>query len=47
MFADVNVIHQGVTGFTRHGLATEDGQHFDFDLIACATGFQISYVPPL
>lgn len=44
---DVTFVHQGVAKFTQRGLETNDGSEYEFDLIACATGFRISYVPPL
>ncbi|EXM21472.1 hypothetical protein RAB80_010040 [Fusarium oxysporum f. sp. vasinfectum] len=41
----VKVIFEGVSRFTATGLVTSEGKEFDFDLIACATGFDISYTP--
>ncbi|KAF5692407.1 monooxygenase [Fusarium denticulatum] len=41
----VKVIFEGVSKFTPTGLVTSEGKEFDFDLIACATGFGISYTP--
>jgi cation diffusion facilitator CzcD-associated flavoprotein CzcO len=41
----VNVIHGSIKRFTPTGLETDSNQAFDFDLIACATGFEVSYVP--
>ncbi|KAF4343941.1 hypothetical protein FBEOM_2098 [Fusarium beomiforme] len=41
----VNVVFEGVSRFTPNGLVTSEGKEFDFDLIACATGFDISYTP--
>ncbi|EXL38935.1 hypothetical protein FOCG_18434 [Fusarium oxysporum f. sp. radicis-lycopersici 26381] len=43
----VKVIFEGVSRFTATGLVTSEGKEFDFDLIACATGFDISYTPHL
>ncbi|KLO83440.1 Uncharacterized protein Y057_1089 [Fusarium fujikuroi] len=41
----VKVVFEGVSRFTPTGLVTSEGKEFDFDLIACATGFDISYAP--
>ncbi|KAI1066746.1 hypothetical protein LB506_012151 [Fusarium annulatum] len=41
----VKVVFEGVSRFTPTGLVTSEGKEFDFDLIACATGFDISYIP--
>ncbi|VTT64604.1 unnamed protein product [Fusarium fujikuroi] len=41
----VKVVFEGVSRFTPTGLVTSEGKEFDFDLIACATGFDISYTP--
>ncbi|KLO96743.1 Uncharacterized protein LW93_10123 [Fusarium fujikuroi] len=41
----VKVVFEGVSKFTPTGLVTSQGKEFDFDLIACATGFDISYTP--
>ncbi len=41
------VIHQEINRFTEKGLVTADGQDLEFDIIACATGFEVSYVPHL
>ena len=41
----VKVIHGSIKRFTPSGLETDAGETHDFDLIACATGFEVSYVP--
>jgi cation diffusion facilitator CzcD-associated flavoprotein CzcO len=41
----VKVIHGSIKRFTTSGLETDAGETHDFDLIACATGFEVSYVP--
>ncbi|KAH7154614.1 hypothetical protein DER46DRAFT_688598, partial [Fusarium sp. MPI-SDFR-AT-0072] len=41
----VKLVFEGVSRFTATGLVTSEGKEFDFDLIACATGFDISYTP--
>ncbi|KAG5752886.1 hypothetical protein H9Q72_005652 [Fusarium xylarioides] len=41
----VKVVFEGVSKFTTTGLVTSEGKEFDFDLIACATEFDISYTP--
>ncbi|RBR19813.1 hypothetical protein FVER53590_25108 [Fusarium verticillioides] len=42
---NVKVVFEGVSRFTPTGLVTSEGKEFDFDLIACATDFDISYTP--
>ncbi|KAH6984314.1 hypothetical protein BKA56DRAFT_630774 [Ilyonectria sp. MPI-CAGE-AT-0026] len=41
----VHPIFEGVARFTPTGLVTAGGKEFEFDLIACATGFYVSYIP--
>lgn len=41
----VKVIHDEIVRFTETGLVTASGEELEFDIIACATGFAISYVP--
>jgi cation diffusion facilitator CzcD-associated flavoprotein CzcO len=41
----VKVVHGSIKRFTETGIETSSGQTFDFDLVACATGFEVSYVP--
>lgn len=41
----VRVIHEEIARFTETGLVTASGEELPFDIIACATGFDIAYVP--
>lgn len=41
----VRTIHEEIVRFTETGLVTASGEELDFDLVACATGFDIAYVP--
>ncbi|KIW82108.1 hypothetical protein Z517_05135 [Fonsecaea pedrosoi CBS 271.37] len=41
----VRVVHDEIVRFTETGLVTASGEQLDFDLIACATGFDIAYTP--
>ncbi len=41
----VRVIHDEIVRFTETGLVTAGGEHLPFDIVACATGFDIAYVP--
>ncbi|KIX92951.1 uncharacterized protein Z520_11427 [Fonsecaea multimorphosa CBS 102226] len=41
----VKVIHDEIARFTETGLVTAAGEALDFDIIACATGFDIAYTP--
>jgi hypothetical protein len=44
---DVHVVFEGVDALNEAGLTTSSGKNFEFDLIACATGFSIQYMPHL
>jgi hypothetical protein len=44
---DVKLNRENLVCFTSRGLRTASGQELDFDLIACATGFDIQFVPHL
>lgn len=44
---DVTVVYEGAARLTDHGLVTMSGKAFEFDMIVCATGFAIQYVPHL
>ncbi|KIW63896.1 hypothetical protein PV04_08864 [Phialophora macrospora] len=41
----VSVVHDEIVRFTETGLVTASGQEFEFDIVACATGFNIAYTP--
>lgn len=41
----VKVVHDEIVRFTQKGLVTASGEDHDFDIIACATGFEIAYTP--
>ncbi|KAF2136532.1 uncharacterized protein K452DRAFT_322360 [Aplosporella prunicola CBS 121167] len=41
----VSLDRDNLAGFTERGLRTVTGREYEFDLIACATGFDIQFVP--
>lgn len=41
----VRVVHDEIVRFTEQGLVTAAGEQLEFDIIACATGFNVAYVP--
>ncbi|KAF6228775.1 hypothetical protein HO173_011622 [Letharia columbiana] len=41
----VSVISDEIVRFTENGLVTADGKDFEFDIIACATGFNVAFAP--
>lgn len=41
----MNVVHAGVSAFTRQGCRAQDGAEHSFDVIVCATGFDTSFKP--
>jgi hypothetical protein len=43
----VNVIHDEISRITESGLVTAKDQELEFDIIVCATGFHVAYVPRL
>jgi cation diffusion facilitator CzcD-associated flavoprotein CzcO len=42
---NVTAIHSEITQVTPTGIITADGGSHDFDIIACATGFEVAYLP--
>lgn len=42
---NVTCVFNEIAKITPTGLLTEDGQQVDVDIIACATGFSVSYLP--
>ncbi|KAF3398832.1 putative sterigmatocystin biosynthesis monooxygenase stcW [Talaromyces pinophilus] len=42
---NVHLVCEGVQQMTTAGLMTASGDEYEFDVIVCATGFQISYIP--
>lgn len=42
---NVSVIHSAAASFNTTGCIAEDGQHYEADVIICATGFDTSYIP--
>ncbi|KAI0136173.1 hypothetical protein BJ170DRAFT_600627 [Xylariales sp. AK1849] len=41
----VDVIIEGIKEMTANGARTEDGQEHNFDVLVCATGFDVSFRP--
>jgi hypothetical protein len=41
----VKIVHDELVRFTEQGIVTADGTEHKFDIVACATGFDIAYVP--
>ena len=42
---NVKPIHDSIAKVTPKGIVTADGAEHEFDIIACATGFHIAYLP--
>ncbi|KAI3194517.1 hypothetical protein CBS147311_8552 [Penicillium roqueforti] len=42
---NVRVITSGITRFTEKGIETKEGVEHEFDLIICATGFDVAFAP--
>src|SRR5262249_34908077 len=42
---NVTVVSSDITEFTPKGLRTADGEEHEFDIIVCATGFDVSWRP--
>lgn len=42
---NVKPVHDAITKITPNGLMTADGTEHEVDIIACATGFDIAYLP--
>lgn len=38
-------VYSDITHIDEAGLATEDGKHYDVDVIVCATGFDMAWTP--
>lgn len=43
---NVTVISDDIQDFTSKGIKTVDGTEHEFDVIICATGFDVSWRPP-
>ena len=43
----VHAVFDGITRFTPEGILTADNTNHQFDIIACATGFDVQYSPRL
>lgn len=43
---NVHLTNSPIVKIDETGIVTEDGKHQDFDVIVCATGFDISQIPP-
>lgn len=42
---NVSVVSSSIQEFTQKGIRTTDGMEHDFDVIVCATGFDVSWKP--
>ena len=42
---NVDVIWGEISKITENGLVTETGQEVEFDVLVCATGFTVQYLP--
>ncbi|KIW85453.1 hypothetical protein Z517_00843 [Fonsecaea pedrosoi CBS 271.37] len=42
---NVSTVFDTITEFTEKGMKTEDGQEREFDMIICATGFDVAFTP--
>ncbi|EGV64794.1 hypothetical protein PSN45_005146 [Yamadazyma tenuis] len=40
-----NLVYDDIDEITETGLRTKDGKHHEFDVLVCATGFDVSWVP--
>ena len=43
----MSVISDELVKFTENGLVTAAGKDYEFDIIACATGFDVAFAPHL
>ncbi len=43
----MSVISDEIVRFTENGLVTADGKDYEFDIVACATGFNVAFAPHL
>jgi hypothetical protein len=43
----VTTVHEEIKSITSTGIVTSSGKEVDVDIIACGTGFEVSYVPHL
>lgn len=43
--ADVSVVRNEISRFTETGLITADGKEYEFDIIACCTGYDVAFAP--
>lgn len=44
---NVSHVYTTISEFVPQGIRTEDGQVHEFDLIICATGFNVAFVPTI
>lgn len=43
----MSIISDELVRFTEYGLVTADGKDYEFDMVACATGLNVAFVPHL
>lgn len=44
---DVSVVSDKIAKFTETGILMANGQSYDFDIVACCTGFDVAFAPHL
>jgi len=42
---NVEPVYTDITSINKSGLAIENGQHYEVDVIICATGFEMAWAP--
>ena len=45
--ADVTTIHKEIARVVPEGVVDESGHLHEIDILVCATGFNLAFVPPL
>lgn len=46
-FIDVTTCHKEIAKIVPEGVIDEDGQLYEIDILVCATGFNIAFLPSL
>ena len=44
---DVECVSKEILNFTENGIVSADGKEREFDIIVCATGFDVAFAPHL
>lgn len=42
---DVECVSKEILRFTKNGITSADGREREFDIIVCATGFDVAFAP--